>query len=317
MSERGQDPLGVLLMTYGSPDGPDDMPRYLAAVRGGRDASDELVIEFRRRYEAIGGSPLIPITQAQAAAVEDHLRNEGVNARVSAAMRFSEPSISRELAKLVEAGARSVVGVVMSPQQSSMLMGGYATALRNAADAAEPTPWVTVAPAWYREAGFLDAVADRIRAGLDSLGPHQRETAPVLLTAHSLPRRVAEAEPQYLDQLRETAALVARRAALAPERWSFCWQSAGHEPGEWMKPDFADLLPELQRAGHRSVLVAPIQFLADHLEVLYDLDIGAREQAEAHGISFTRIESLNVHPSFIAALAAVVTHASAEVRALA
>jgi ferrochelatase len=143
---------------------------------------------------------------------------------------------------------------------------------------------------------------------LDALPPGDRETAAVLMTAHSLPRRVAEQEPGYLAQLSDTAEAVAARAGIAADRWQFCWQSAGHEPGEWMKPDFADLMPELAAAGRHAVVVAPVQFLADHLEILYDVDIGAREQAERNGLSFHRIESLNAHPEFVVALAAVSRH---------
>jgi ferrochelatase len=302
--------LGVLLMTYGSPGDPDDMPRYLAAVRGGRPPSPEVIAEFRRRYEAIGGSPLIPITQAQAAAVEGRLRADGRDARAVAAMRFSEPTIATGLAALAEAGCRQVVGIIMSPQFSGLLMSGYEGALGDAALAlGSDAPKVQLAPAWYRQDSFLDAVAKRIGEGLDRLPVAERRRAPVLLTAHSLPRRVAEMEPDYLDQLRETAQAVAGRAGLPADRWHFCWQSAGHEPGEWMKPDFADLLPELRDAGHRSVLVAPIQFLADHLEVLYDIDIGAKAQADKAGLAFARIESLNVMPEFVAALGQVATDA--------
>ncbi|MDQ3937937.1 MAG: ferrochelatase, partial [Chloroflexota bacterium] len=152
---------------------------------------------------------------------------------------------------------------------------------------------------------FIDALAGRIREGLGRFAPEERDNVPVLLTAHSLPRRVAEQEPDYLGQLTETATTVANRAALTDDRWAFCWQSAGHEPGEWMKPDFAEVLPALAAAGQRSVLVAPVQFLADHLEILYDLDVAAREQAEAAGLRFERIESLNVDPRFIDALAGV------------
>jgi ferrochelatase len=298
--------LGVLLMTYGSPDDLDDMARYLSAVRGGRPVSSEVVTEFRRRYEAIGGSPLIPITQAQAAAVEKRLRAEGLDARAVAGMRFSEPTIAAGLAELAEAGCGEVVGIIMSPQFSGLLMSGYERALSDAALALGPdAPEVHLASPWYRNDHFVAAVAWRIDQGLDRLPDAERDRAPVLLTAHSLPRRVAEMEPGYLDQLRATAEIVAARAGLSAERWHFCWQSAGHEPGEWMKPDFADLLPELREAGHRSVLVAPIQFLADHLEVLYDIDIGARAEADAAGMAFARIESLNVMPEFVAALDAV------------
>jgi ferrochelatase len=298
--------LGVLLMTYGSPDGLDDMPRYLTAVRGGRPVSDEVVAEFRRRYEAIGGSPLISITQAQAAAVEKRLRGDGVDARAVAGMRFSEPTIAAGMAALAEAGCGVVVGIIMSPQFSGMLMSGYERALNDAASTLGPdAPEVSLAQPWYRNEHFVEAVARRIDQGLDRLPIAERDRAPVLLTAHSLPRRVADQEPGYLHQLRMTAEIVAARARLPPDRWQFCWQSAGHEPGEWMKPDFADLLPALRDAGHGSVLVAPIQFLADHLEVLYDIDIGARAQADDAGMFFARIESLNVMPEFVAALGQV------------
>jgi ferrochelatase len=296
--------VGVLLMTYGSPADGADVPRYLAAVRGGRPAADELVTEFQRRYAVIGGSPLIPITQAQAAAIETRLRAAGLDARATTGMRFSPPSVADGLARLADAGCERVAGVIMSPQYSGLLMSGYERALADAATSlGDGAPDVQLVPAWYRAEGFLTAVAERIHEGLQRLPADERDRAPVLLTAHSLPRRVAEQEPGYLDQLRETANLVAERAGLPAERWHFCWQSAGHEPGEWMKPDFADLVPELRGSGHRSVLVAPIQFLADHLEVLYDIDIGAREQAERADMAFARIESLNLHPAFIGALA--------------
>ncbi len=300
--------LGVLLMTYGSPaDDLHDIGDYLAAVRGGRPAPDEVVDEFRRRYEVIGGSPLVPLTRAQAAAVEERLRDDGLDAAATVGMRFSEPSILAGLRELANLGCTTVAAIVMSPQYSELLMAGYRRALDAAADELGPTaPSVHLAPAWYREPGFVRAVAERIGEGLERLP----DGAPVLLTAHSLPRRVAEAEPAYLDQLRETAESVAEAAALGRDRWQFCWQSAGHEPGEWMKPDFSDLLPALRDAGHTSVLVAPIQFLSDHLEILYDVDIGAREQAEAAGMAFARIESLNVSATFIGALASVARRAA-------
>jgi ferrochelatase len=291
--------FGVLLMTYGSPASLDDVGRYLAAVRGGRAPDDALVAEFRRRYERIGGSPLVDITRAQAAAVEEHL---GGRAIVRAAMRFSDPTIEDQLASLV-GEVSSVAAIVLSPQYSPLLMGGYARAVDAARDAlGDAAPSVRVAGAWHRNERFLDAMAARVREGLDAFPADEREDVPVALTAHSLPARVARDEPGYLAQLHETAAAIARRAGLGEDRWTFCWQSAGHEPGEWMKPDLADVMPRLAAAGHRAILVAPIQFLADHLEILYDVDVAAREQADAAGLSFRRIESLNVTPRFIDAL---------------
>lgn len=301
--------LGVLLMTYGSPaDDLHDLPEYLAAVRGGREAPDELVTEFRRRYRVIGGSPLIPITLMQAEAVQDRLRDEGLDAVATVGMRFSSPTVLDGLTALADAGCATVTAIIMSPQYSGLLMGGYQRALDEARAAlGAGAPAVQLAPAWYRERGFVDAVAERIRDGLTTL-PDQ---PPVLLTAHSLPRRVADQEPAYLDQLRETAELIADASGLDAGRWHFCWQSAGHEPGEWMKPDFADLVPRLRSEGHAAVLVAPIQFLADHLEILYDVDVGARAQAEEAGMAFARIESLNTSPTFIGALARIARETAA------
>lgn len=294
---------GVLLMTYGSPSSLDDLERYLTAVRGGRRLDDELLTEFRRRYEVIGGSPLIERTVEQARALERRL---GRGWLVRAAMRFSEPSIETALADLAAAGVHQAVGIILSPQFSPLLMGGYPRAVVAAREALGPTaPEVTVAGAWFDEPALVAALAARIRHGLARMDPSGDAPIPVLLTAHSLPLRVAQQEPDYLAQLAESARLVAGSAGLVPERWTFCWQSAGHEPGEWMQPDFADLMPRLAAAGHDRVLLAPIQFLADHLEILYDVEIGAREQAEAAGLAFARIASLNDDPGLTEALAAV------------
>ncbi len=297
-------PLGVLLMTYGSPVDDADVARYLRAVRGGRDPEPELLEEFRRRYQVIGGSPLIPLTVRQAAALEAAL---GGSARVLAAMRFSEPSITTALGVLAAEGIRDVVGIVLSPQYSPLLMGGYARDVAAARAAiGDAAPEVTVAGAWHRQPAFVEALAGRIRDTLAALPDGEGATAPVLLTAHSLPKRIATDEPDYLAQLEWTATAVAEAAAVDRSRWTFCWQSAGHEPGEWMKPDFADLTPGLAAARHRSVVVAPVQFLSDHLETLYDVDIAAREQAEEHGLRFVRIPALNDDQGLIEALAAVV-----------
>ena len=290
-------------MTYGSPASLErpDVAAYLARVRGGRPADSDLVDEFTRRYRLIGGSPLIEITRRQAAALSQVL-----GWPVEVGMRFSEPSLAAGLRELGRAGVSRAAAIVLSPQYSPLLMGGYSTAIdQERASLGNGSPEVVVAGAWHREPAFVAALAGRIREALDRLAPADRRAAHVLLTAHSLPRRVAEREPDYLAQLGATADDVAAAAGLTPDAWTFCWQSAGHEPGEWMKPDFADVMPEIAAGGGRAAVVAPVQFLADHLEVLYDVDVGAREQAEEHGLSFHRIRSLNEDAGLIAALAAV------------
>jgi protoporphyrin/coproporphyrin ferrochelatase len=297
------DRAGVLLMTYGSPASleREDVRAYLARVRRGREPADELVDEFTRRYRVIGGSPLIPITRAQADGLAQTL-----GWPVAIGMRFSEPSIAAGLQALVEAGVTDLAGIILSPQYSPLLMGGYAKAVDEArAELGDVAPRVAIAGAWHDEPAFVAALAGRVRAALERIPPDERDAFAVLMTAHSLPRRVADQEPGYLAQLRATAEAVAARAGLEDGRWRFCWQSAGHEPGEWMKPDFADLMPELAVAGCRSVLVVPVQFLADHLEVLYDVDVGARAQAERSGLTLLRIDSLNVDAGLIEAMSAV------------
>ena len=306
----------VVLMTYGSPATPDDIPDYLRNIRGGRAPDEALVQEFRRRYGLIGGSPLVEITNKQAAALEAELNGlaDGNSYRVAAGMRFSPPFIADAVRAAAPESGR-VVGIIMSPQFSPIIMGGYVRALREAVTALNRGGLsLSIAEDWHLQPQFLEALALRVGEALDRMPPQAREDVPVLLTAHSMPRRVVEGEPRYIAQLEETAAAVAELAGLPEGRWMFCYQSAGHTPEEWLKPDFADVMPQLRQGGHTSVLIAPIQFLADHLEVLYDIDIGAREQAEKVGVQFARIESLNTTPLFIRALAAVVQGELAKAR---
>ena len=311
--------VGVVLMTYGSPATLDDIPVYLQHVYGGREASAEVIQEFRRRYDLIGGSPLLRITRDQAAALEERLNRQhsaDASFHVVAGMRFAPPFIADVIPEAA-AGASQLIGVIMSPQYSPIIMSGYVRTLEDAvAGLHRDDLELRIARDWHLQPFFLQAIAQRIREALDRFPAEVRDLVPVLLTAHSMPKRVIEKEPDYINHLKETAAAVAELAGLAPERWQFCYQSAGHTPEEWLKPDFADIMPELQTAGQTAVLIAPVQFLADHLEILYDIEIGAREQAESHGIQFARIESLNTAPLFIEALAAVVQETMNGVRAL-
>ncbi len=300
-------PIGVLLMTYGSPSNAEELPAYLRSVRGGREPEPELLAEFLRRYEVVGWSPLIRITSAQGAALQELLdAGDGPGRyRVEVGMLHSGPRIGAAVERLAAAGVERVIGIVLSPQYSSIIMGRYGQTLEAAAGPLGPAGAVTVAGAWHDLPEFLDALAERANQALAGL-PDGGRGVPVLLTAHSLPRAVVDREPGYVDQLVETAEEVAKRVGLDAERWQFAYQSAGHSPGEWLRPDLKELFPDLVRRGHRAVLVVPVQFLADHLEILYDLDVAAREEAEEAGIAFHRIELPNTQPAFIRALAAVV-----------
>jgi len=252
---------------------------------------------------------LLRITREQAEALQEELNSESTDGKtytVNAGMRFSPPFIA-DLTPQIATDAQKLVGIIMSPQYSPIIMRGYINTLEKAvADLHRDDLKLAISRDWHMQPYFLEALAERVRQTLDRFPAEIRDSVPVLLTAHSMPKPVIEREPDYINNLKETAAAVAKKVGLADDRWMFCYQSAGHTPEEWLKPDFADVMPELQKAGKTHVLIAPVQFLADHLEILYDIEVGAREQAEEHGIEFARIESLNTSPLFIKALAAVV-----------
>ncbi len=205
---------GVLLMTYGSPASleREDVRAYLALVRGGREPDPDLVDEFTRRYRVIGGSPLIDITRRQAAALSRML-----GWPVEVGMRFSDPSIADGLSALVDAGVTDVAAIILSPQYSPLLMRGYAAAIddaRSRLDARRPE--VTVAGPWHLQAAFVDALAGRVSRAIEGMAPGERDGLSVLMTAHSLPKRIADDEPAYLAQLRTTAEAVAAAPGYRP-----------------------------------------------------------------------------------------------------
>ncbi|MGH7204125.1 MAG: ferrochelatase [Candidatus Levyibacteriota bacterium] len=301
--------IGVVLMTYGTPKTLEEVPQYLKNVYGGHDASQDNIDEFKRRYELIGMSPIIEITQDQAVALGKELNKQFKNKlsfKVAAGMRFSHPFIEEVVTELAQ-DVSHIVGIIMSPQYSPIIMSGYLKELKEAVKKQNKKELtVTIAEDWHLQSFFIKAMAQRVTQALKKLPKDVQATIPVLFSAHSMPKRVIDKEPNYIDDLKETAAAIAKEAGLPKDRWMFCYQSAGHTPEEWLKPDFADVMPELEKKGQTHVLIAPVQFLADHLEILYDVWIGAREQAEEHNIQFARTESLNTSPLFIKALADVV-----------
>jgi len=297
---------GVVLMTFGSAVTGDDVPAYLASVRAGRAVPDDVIAEFKRRYAVIGRSPLIDITRAQADALQTLLDATEPDAfRVAFGMLHSDPRLAGAVDGLVRDGVARIVAIVLAPQYSPIILAGYEREIAAARERHRDVE-IRIAPAWHLSDGWIDSLAERLGNALGALAPEGSSRIPIVFTAHSLPRAVVDRDPGYIEQLRDTAACVAQRLHLPADRWRFAYQSAGHTPEEWLTPDLNDVLPTLRDEGHHDVLVVPLQFLADHLEILYDIDVAARQQAESAEITLHRIELPNTSPTFIAALAQVV-----------
>ena len=298
-------PTGVLLLTFGSAVTADQVPAYLRSVRGGREPEAELVAEFERRFRRIGRSPLLDITAAQAAGLEQLLEEgHGPGAfRVAVGMQHSAPWIADAIDTMVAEGITRILGIVLAPQYSRLILSGYEREVERAR-ARHRDLEIAVAGAWHTVPGWIEGLSDRVAEALAATPPGPPVT--LVFTAHSLPRDVIERDPGYVDQLHETVDAVVERLHLEQGSWRFGWQSAGHSPADWLKPDLLDILPELAAAGAREVLVAPVQFVADHLETLYDIDIAAQEQAAQHGLRLRRIAMPNASPAMIRGLAEVV-----------
>ena len=305
-------PLGILLMTYGSPATEAEIPGYLQSIRRGQPASDDLIAEFTGRYQRIGFSPLVQITQAQGHALQEVLdtRHGRGSYRVEVGMLHSEPTIANAVHRLAGAGADHVIAITLAPQYSPIILAGYHRALSAAvsSEAEHHGAQITadIAGAWHTEPSFISALAARVTEALAALPDATAESIPIIFTAHSLPRSVVDRDPDYIAQLHDTVDAIADRCGLRADRWQFAYQSAGHSPEEWLRPDVKELLPELRRTGIFEVLVVPVQFVSDHLEILYDIDVAAVEEASEAGITLRRIQLLNTSSMFIESLAAVV-----------
>jgi protoporphyrin/coproporphyrin ferrochelatase len=310
------DQIAVLVMAYGGPDSLDDVEPYLLDVRGGRPTSAELVEEFRERYARIGGrSPLLEITQAQALALEAELNHHSGNVqdwqyRVYLGMRHWYPYIREAVGQIVQHGLRQVVGLCMAPYYSSMSIGAYYKKLQEAQDALGAHLNVTRIESWNDHPLFIEALAERVTEALDRFSPEERDSVPILFSAHSLPAAIIEQGDPYQQELLETCDLLAARLGLAKDRWRFCFQSAGATGARWLGPAIEDVIDELIEAGEHSILVAPVGFVADHVEVLFDIDVECKELAGSRGVRLERTESLNTAPKFIAALAEIVRDAT-------
>jgi len=287
-------------MAYGTPATPDDIEAYYTHVRRGRPPSPGLLAELRGRYQAIGGtSPLLRRTAEQRDGLQAAL---GDGYRVELGMKHAPPFLEDGVAALAAAGVSRVVGLVLAPHYSALSVGEYAE--RAGAAAAAAGVELRMVESWHLAPGYLDLLTGFVVDAVAGLGVVPVE---VVFTAHSLPERILQTGDPYPDQLAETAKAVAERAGIT--RWSVGWQSAGRTPEPWIGPDLLSVLPMLVAAGAAGAVVCACGFVSDHLEVLYDLDVEARAEAEKLGLVFARTPSPNAHPAFCATLAEVVRNA--------
>jgi ferrochelatase len=277
----------VVLMAYGSPDRIADVPAYYADIRGGRPIRPELLEDLVDRYRRLGiedSNPLNEITEETRAALEAEL-----GLPVHTGMKHWTPRIADAADRA--STADTVVGLVLAPHYSRLSIAGYRDQLEAALAGRAELRFVE---SWHDEPGFLDLLAERVRG----------TTAHVVFTAHSLPARILDEGDPYKDQLLETSRLVADRAGIAD--WTFSFQSESPTGEPWLGPDILDHLDDLHARGVRDVLVCPVGFVADHLEIRWDLDNEAKDKARELGMTLERIEMPNADPAFIATLAGIV-----------
>ncbi len=312
---------GVVLMAYGTPRTRHDVLPYYTDIRRGRPPTEEQLAELIARYEAIaprGGevlSPLAQRTEAQRDALQLALDAVAPSTyRVVLGLKHAAPSIETAVEALAADGIRDVVGLVLAPHFSAFSVGQYHDRLRAAA--APIGMQVATVDSWATEPAYLDFLAADLRTRLEAMTDDGVEDVKVLFTAHSLPQRIVAAGDPYPAQLRATAQAVADRAGLgAWNRWAIAWQSAGRTPEPWLGPDVLAVIDDLagsenDAGARRGVVVCACGFVADHLEVLYDLDIEAAHRAALHGLAFARTACVNDDPAVMAALAGRVVAAA-------
>jgi protoporphyrin/coproporphyrin ferrochelatase len=300
-----QRPIAILLMAMGGPDSLDHVEPYLLDVRGGRPTPPDLVEEIRERYRVTGGkSPVLGITREVARKLEQKLNGSGGERyRCYVGLRHWHPYIRETYAELLDDLPEGLIGLCMAPQYSSMSIGAYIKKVEEARAALGGNFPISYVKSWHRHPRLVRAIAENIAISLEKFPPAMRARVPILFTAHSLPERILAMNDPYPDEVRGTMDAVCQ--ALGPVTARFAYQSQGRSGERWLGPDVESALGELHRDGHRHVLIAPIGFISDHVEVLYDVDIEFRKLAQSRGMQLERIPMLNASAPLIETLASV------------
>ena len=299
--------IGVLVMAYGGPDNLDEVEPYLMDVRGYRATSPEIIHEVRERYREIGGrSPILERTRAQANALQSVLNEHGEEFKVFVGMRHWRPFIPETLAEMREQGIERTVGLVMAPHYSRMSIQAYFNKIEEANSGMQ----VARIHDWHLLPEYLEALAERVEAALERFPESVRADVPVIFTAHSLPERILEwGDPYPLQLLATTEALKDR---LGTRPYEFAYQSAAISNDPWLGPDASEVIEGYAAEGKRHILICPIGFVCEHVEILYDIDIVYQNLAKKLGVQLERIVMLNDSPKMIRGLAGLVRQTAQE-----
>lgn len=289
----------VLILAYGTPGSVDRMGCYLSDIRGGRPMSEAFVDEFKHRYSIIGGSPLTKLTYEQAKATGDELQRRGHDLPIYVGMRHWSPWIKDAIGQMYLHGIEEAVAMVMAPHYSKMSIAKYWGKIDEAQQMHGTNIKFSFIDSWYQQPNFLTAVENHIRAALQKF-PAEAQVK-LVFTAHSLPERLKKMGDPYDDQLKDNARIVAER--LGNVDWTFSYQSAAETGEPWLGPQIEEVVVDLADEGYQHILAAPIGFVCDHVEILFDIDVEATQIATERGVNLQRIESMNTDPIFIKAIA--------------
>ena len=300
-----QHPIGVLVMAYGGPNALAEIPGYLADIRNGRVTTPAVLAEISNNYRQIGGkSPLLAFTQEQVQAVAAHFDPQ--RARFYLGMRHWAPWIEDVVGEMIADGITHAVAIVLAPHYSSLSVAKYQKKIKAGMELNRGDIDFTYIDSYHDAPKLVAALANRVNEGINRWPAGERDDVHVVLSAHSLPVRIIKAGDPYDAQLQETAKLVAEKAGLRADQWSWSYQSAGRSPEPWLGPQLEEYLPQLAERGVTKVVSVPIGFVCDHVEILYDIDIQAQQVAQEVGMDLERPPALNTDPLFIAQLAELI-----------